>query len=363
MTRHLLYLLGSTALIAACTSTEPPKFVRAHATEPPKLDVLIEPETVPAFQQTLKPLPAESDHDSEVQGLDAIEAAHADALIQSAPDGFINASQYFSYQEGALYELHTAPGYITTIALEPGEQLVNYAVGDTARWVVGDIVKGDQTLLLVKPTKPRLSTNLVITTNRRIYLLETSSHQGATYNASVAWTYPLDSLSHQIAAVDAANERNADTIVAGVPLDQLNFDYTIEGDKPRGGSGPRWRPVRAFDDGAKVYIEFPRNLATSEAPPLFVTDESGDGQLVNYRAKERYYVVDRLFDLAELRLDDTVVSISKNGIGGSSWKRWLTTPPERKSLRRDPDDHGEQHDRNERHGRSGHHDMDSKHGA
>jgi type IV secretion system protein VirB9 len=217
--------------------------------------------------------------------------------------------------------------------------------------VVGDVVKGDQTLLLVKPTKPKLSTNLVITTDRRIYLLEASSHKGATYNASIAWTYPLDSLSRQVAAIDAANERNADTIIAGVPLDQLNFDYTIEGDKPS------WRPVRAFDDGAKVYIEFPRNLGTSEAPPLFVTDEGGDSQLVNYRAKERYYVVDRLFDLAELRLDDTVVRISRNGGGGFSWKRWLTTPPERTSLRRDPDDHGEQH------GRSGHHDMDGKHGT
>ena len=56
---------------------------------------------------------------------------------------------------------------------------------------------------------------------------------------------------------------------------------------------------------------FPRDLGTSEAPPLFVTDEGGDGQLVNYRAKERYYVVDRLFDLAELRIDDTVVRISQ----------------------------------------------------
>ncbi len=207
--------------------------------------MLVEPDAVPALQQTLKPLPAEGDDEPDLKGLKAIEAAHADARIQSAPDGFINASQYFSYQQGALYELHTAPGYITTIALEPGEQLVNYAVGDTVRWVVGDVIRGDQTLLLVKPTKPDLSTNLVVTTDRRIYLLEASSHKGATYNASIAWTYPLDSLVRQVAAIDAANEQKADTIIAGVPLDELNFDCTIDGDRPR------WRPVRAFDDGAK----------------------------------------------------------------------------------------------------------------
>ncbi len=82
MARHLLFLLGSTALIAACAPTEPPKFVRAQPAEPPKLEVLIEPDTVPAFQQTLKPLPAEGDDEPDVQGLEAIEPAHADARIR-----------------------------------------------------------------------------------------------------------------------------------------------------------------------------------------------------------------------------------------------------------------------------------------
>jgi hypothetical protein len=70
--------------------------------------------------------------------------------------------------------------------------------------------------------------------------------------------------------------------------------------------------VRAFDDGAKVYIEFPLDLATSEAPPLFVSDEDGARELVNYRVRNRYYVIDRLFDTAELRLDDTVVTVRKD---------------------------------------------------
>ena len=51
----------------------------------------------------------------------------------------------------------------------------------------------------------------------------------------------------------------------------------------------------------------------SEAPPLFITD--GDdkiGKLVNYRVKGEFYIVDRLFDFAELRLgekDQTIVRI------------------------------------------------------
>ena len=87
-------------------------------------------------------------------------------------------------------------------------------------------------------------------------------------------------------------------MVIGVPIDQLDFDYEIDGDKPS------WRPVRAFSDGSKTYIEFPKTLGTAEAPPLFLNDEDGSGQLVNYRVKQNYYIVDRLFDRAELRLDE-----------------------------------------------------------
>jgi len=35
---------------------------------------------------------------------------------------------------------------------------------------------------------------------------------------------------------------------------------------------------------------------------LFLVDAKGNASLVNYRVKGRFYVVDRLFDAAELRL-------------------------------------------------------------
>src|SRR3546814_2908336 len=72
--------------------------------------------------------------------------------------------------------------------------------------------------------------------------------------------------------------------------------YAISGDRPA------WRPVRAFDDGAKTYVEFPPSLGTGEAPPLFVVGTDGKAELVNYRLRGRFYVVDRIFDAAELRL-------------------------------------------------------------
>jgi type IV secretion system protein TrbG len=84
-----------------------------------------------------------------------------------------------------------------------------------------------------------------------------------------------------------------------VRLDKLNFRYRIEGDDPP------WRPLRAFDDGRKVFIQMPSGLSQGEAPPLFVAGSDGRPNLVNYRVRGAYYIVDRLFGAAELRLGET----------------------------------------------------------
>ena len=57
----------------------------------------------------------------------------------------INAIQVYPYSDGALYQVYAAPGEITDIALEPGEQLVGsgpVAAGDTVRWIIGDTESG-----------------------------------------------------------------------------------------------------------------------------------------------------------------------------------------------------------------------------
>ena len=69
---------------------------------------------------------------------------------------------------------------MTDIALQPGENLVAVAAGDTVRWVIGDTTSGTgadkRTHVLVKPFTAGLATNLVITTDRRSYHLAAHRH-------------------------------------------------------------------------------------------------------------------------------------------------------------------------------------------
>jgi type IV secretion system protein VirB9 len=114
--------------------------------------------------------------------------------------------------------------------------------------------------------------------------------------ASVAWHYPQDELS----ALHRSNARAiaAAPVASGIDLAKLNFRYRIEGD-----DAP-WKPLRAFDDGSKVYIEYPASIGQGEMPPLFVIGPAGGSELVNYRVRQNFLVVDRLFAAAELRLGD-----------------------------------------------------------
>ena len=99
-------------------------------------------------------------------------------------------------------------------------------------------------------------------------------------------------------------------VAADVTVEALDFNYRIEGDRPA------WRPLRAFDDGRQLFIEFPASLPQGEAPPLFIRGEGGRAELLNYRLRGRYYVVDRLFSAAELRLGEKrqqVVRIIRDG--------------------------------------------------
>jgi type IV secretion system protein VirB9 len=226
-----------------------------------------------------------------------IESANRAATREPIIEGFMNGVQVFPFADGALYHVIAAPERVTDIALQPGEGLVSVASGDTVRWVIGDTTSGTgadkRTHVLIKPFAKGLSTNLLITTDRRTYYLMLSSTE-RTALAAISWTYPTDTLLALKKAQAAAEA--ATPVAAGIAVEQLHFNYALSGDRPA------WRPIRAFDDGRQTFIEFPDTLGVGEAPPIFLVDDKGEAQLVNYRVKGRYYIVDRIFDIAELRL-------------------------------------------------------------
>ena len=301
-------LLASTVLFAGCaTQGKPPPSISLDEPvqaqplpEAPKpVEVVSVPEPL-ALPGQLMPLSGTGDAKLAQEPADEkvrVSRANAEARIAPTREGYVNAIQVWPFTDGALYQVYAAVGRVTVVALQPGEELVTVAAGDTVRWIVGDTSSGSgadlRVNVMVKPIRSGLKTNLVITTSRRTYLLELTATE-KTWMASVSWEYPKDkmlALQRQAQAAGAAAP-----VDSGLSLEKIRFRYAVS------GSNPPWKPLRAFDDGEKVYIQFPPGIAQGELPPLFVIGAQGDGQLVNYRFRPPYYIVDRLFGAAELRL-------------------------------------------------------------
>jgi type IV secretion system protein TrbG len=305
--RKIIPLVALSLMLGACTTFKPPEITyddlkpAVLRVDPPKAVQVVElPKPLPLPGQ-LKPLVEEPVAKPEPASPQVrIARANNAARLQPKSADYLNAIQVYPYSEGALYQVYAAPGEITDVALEPGEQLVGtgpVAAGDTVRWIIGDTESGTGAAkrihILAKPTRAKLFTNLVINTDRRTYHMELRSTE-ATYMASVSWTYPQDQLI-ALRKTNAVAEASV-PVASGIDLNALQFRYRIDGDTPP------WRPVRAFDDGRQVFVEFPSGIAQGEMPPLWVLGPEGGAELVNYRVKGRFMIIDQLFAAAELRL-------------------------------------------------------------
>jgi type IV secretory pathway VirB9-like protein len=230
------------------------------------------------------------------------------------------------------------------IDLEPGERLVAPPiVGDKVRWHIGTAPSGPDsanTFVWVKPTDCDLSTNLVLSTDRRVYqvTLEAPTCDRQSTNPRFAgvthltFYFPDESVpgalrrttvasaddvgpngvasgAEPTGVVRAALTRGglavpqviapARPALAGIIVDitRANFDYRITRDKRF-----PWAPAQVFDDGAHAFIKIPPEAAAHEAPALFELRDGGDKALMNYVVRDGFYVTDRTFRRAALVL-------------------------------------------------------------
>lgn len=238
---------------------------------------------------SLKPEPPPAAPVTPREAARILADANNGARQRAAPGIFEQATLFYAWEPGAIYELQTSPDFVSALLLEPGEVLIDIAAADTARWSVSNTLSGDRAILIIKPSAPRLKTNIVLVTDRRAYLIEAVSAAGEVYTAQAAWIYPAPPAPPPAPVPEPKPEP---------PPRPLHEDYVLKA--PRRGP-PAWMPQKVWDDGRKTYVQFPEDIAASDMPPLFIRTDEGL-ELVNYRIEGRRYEIDRIFAAAELRL-------------------------------------------------------------
>ena len=252
-----------------------------------------------SFATRLPPAPPTAAPQAKQLPREVINHAYQTSVQEPQSSTYVNALHEYTFVEGTPYRVYAAPLRVTDVALEPGELIQGtVAFGDPVNWKSAfstSQVNGlEQQHLWIKPMHPGMTTNAIVNTDKRTYHIDLISYE-TTSMLGVYWRYPQDEMAKLAAqARQAAATRRTATPVSGIA--NLRFGYKLAGDETT------WRPTQVFDDGRRTFIVFPPTMRNREAPVLFVVSSSGDSQLVNYTVKGTTYIVQRLFDEAELVL-------------------------------------------------------------
>ncbi len=150
-----------------------------------------------------------------------------------------------------------------------------------------------QVHVLVKPYAAGLKTNLVITTDRRTYHLQLESTP-ATAMAAISWSYPQDALI----ALQAAQVKSeaAAPVATGIAVDNLHFGYVHNRRQAGLASAAclRRRP--------KDLHRIPGDPGPGGGAAAVRNRPGRTGRVAELPILHNYYVADRLFAVAELRL-------------------------------------------------------------
>jgi P-type conjugative transfer protein TrbG len=221
----------------------------------------------------------------------ALEAANQQAAV------------VFDYVPNEIYKVYSAPGYLTDIRLQSGEEITYIGGGDTVRWILDKGVVGSgyhkENHLYIKPLRKQLSTNIIINTTLHSYQIEIKS--GSVYNPIVSWTYPKEQSTEMQSNFGAIKDEKMMTLDPA----NLNFSYKIN------NKSATFAPEQVFDDGRKTFLKMKKEMNTMNAPAFFVKNKHNDSVLANYRVMGNYYVIDRLFEKATLLVGTEKVEINK----------------------------------------------------
>lgn len=198
--------------------------------------------------------------------------------------------------------LACTPLSICTIQLEKGEKPNGIMLGDNYHWTysktfIGSGDNGDFSYAIaIKPKNFNIATDIQIPTNKRLYVIRLVSLKGS-YTHVMNFYYPRETEQRDSAKMKLIGRRtDHDLVISKGPainLSKVNFNYTLSGDNPV------WTPTRVFDDGDKTYIQMPPISERFNLPVLYIR-RNGANELVNYRYRRPYYIIDSLFQEALL---------------------------------------------------------------
>jgi type IV secretion system protein TrbG len=204
-----------------------------------------------------------------------------------------NGTVQYVYGQG-YPQLVCSPLRVCTVEFQPGEKIAGEPqFGDSRHWIITPANFAGTDAIVVKPRDAGWNTNLVVTTDRRLYNIGLVSRQNE-FVTGISFRYPEDEKKKWAEMQAKLDAEKVPVQPAAISVERLNFAYVVK------GGNKHTKPTRVYDDGAKTYVQMPEDIQHWELPALLVFGDDGQGTMSNLRVRDNTYIVDRLFDKAKL---------------------------------------------------------------
>jgi type IV secretion system protein VirB9 len=216
------------------------------------------------------------------------------------------------FSENEVYQFIGHYGFQSSIEFGHDEVIQTVSIGDSVAWLVNP--SGNR--LFLKPIEQNALTNMTVITDKHSYLFEL--HAEETKNIrdkelifTLRFIYPQNEVSEtgvsqfeEFPEVDKHPEK-------------FNFSYSVRG-------SPLIEPLRIFDDGEFTYFEFRDKNA--EIPAFFRVNSAMEEELINFRKRGDYIVVERVTSRFTLRRGPDILCVYNDKMP------LPTVPPQPKSI-------------------------------
>lgn len=191
------------------------------------------------------------------------------------------------YSTNEVYQFIGHYGFESAIQFAEDEKVLTISVGDSVAWLINPA--GNR--IFLKPVEQNALTNMTVITDKRSYLFElhaeeTKDVRDKNMMFEMRFIYPQsDNATIDVSRFEPMPDIERDAA-------KYNFRYTIRG-------STIIEPIRIFDDGEFTYFEFRDQNA--EIPAFFRVDSVNNEELINFRKRGNYIVVERVASRFTLR--------------------------------------------------------------
>jgi len=201
-----------------------------------------------------------------------------------------NKIKTVTYSSNNIVKLYSDTLLHTMIELNKNEDIQNISIGDSNAWNI-NVPKNTPNIIFIKPNMINSHTNMTVITDKNTYHFELSSNELDKNNAIYHLKFHYPNNLAYINYKDNHYYKNHP--------DSWNWQYSFKGNK-------NIAPKLIFDDKEKfTYFKFNK---TQEVPAIYINN-NGIDELVNYKIKPPYIVVEKLAQKFTLRYGNQITHI------------------------------------------------------